>query len=147
MVSNSRGQKRPLISKNQINIFGFIFWIVLVAQFFIFLPAFASSIYGGAGPDIGLAYPGATGLANSDVRITVAKILRIAMSLLGTIFVVIVIWGGYEWMTAGGNDQQIGTAKKRIYAGVIGLALILSSYAIASFVVSSLATASVPSSW
>jgi hypothetical protein len=113
---------------------------------FIATPAFASSIYGNSGPDLGLAYPATSGLNDGDVRVTTARILRIALSLLGTIFVVIVVWGGYEWMTSGGNDQQIGTAKKRIFTGIIGLAIILSSYAIAYFVINSISTAAVSGS-
>ncbi len=44
-------------------------------------------------------------------------------------------------MTAGGNEEQVGEAKKWIYSGVIGLTIILSAYAIANFVVNSLVNA------
>lgn len=104
-------------------------------------PVFAGGIYGDSGPDLGLAYPATSGLSGGDVRVTTARVLRIALSLLGTVFLVIIIWGGYEWMTAGGNDQQIGTAKKRIFTGIIGLAIILSSYAISYFIINSINTA------
>jgi hypothetical protein len=113
---------------------------------FVATPALAGSIYGNSGPDLGLAYPATSGLNDGDVRVTTARILRVALSLLGTIFVVIIVWGGYEWMTAGGNDQQIGTAKKRIFTGIIGLAVILSSYAIAYFIINSISTAAVSGS-
>jgi hypothetical protein len=55
--------------------------------------------------------------------------------------VVIVLIGGFKWMTAGGNDDQVGEAKKWIFSGVIGLAIILSAYALASFVINQLVTA------
>ena len=44
-------------------------------------------------------------------------------------------------MTAGGNDEKVGEAKKWIFAGIIGLAIILSAFAISTFVISSLITA------
>lgn len=81
------------------------------------------------------------GLGTQDIRLTIAKIIRVAMSLLGIVAVVIVLIGGFIWMTAGGNDDKVAEAKKWIYAGVIGLAIILSAYAIATFVIDRLVTA------
>ncbi len=83
----------------------------------------------------------AIGLASSDVRVTVARIIRVAMGLLGIIAVVIILIGGFTWMTAGGNDEKVGEAKKWIFSGVIGLAIVLSAYAIATFVINQLITA------
>lgn len=81
------------------------------------------------------------GLPNQDVRVTVARIIRVAMGLLGIIAVVIILIGGFTWMTAGGNDEKVGEAKKWIFSGVIGLAIILSAYAIATFVINNLVAA------
>ncbi len=91
--------------------------------------------------DLGLSYGAATGLTSTDIRTTIARIIRVAMSLLGIVAVVIVLIGGFKWMTAGGNDDQVGEAKKWIFSGVIGLAIILSAYALASFVINQLVTA------
>jgi hypothetical protein len=84
---------------------------------------------------------GSLGLANTDVRVTVARIIRVAMGLLGIIAVVIILIGGFTWMTAGGNDEKVGEAKKWIFSGIIGLAIILSAYAIATFVINQLVSA------
>jgi hypothetical protein len=81
------------------------------------------------------------GLSTGDVRLTAARIIRVAMSLLGIVAVVIVLIGGFKWMTAGGNDDQVGEAKKWIFSGIIGIAIILSAYAITSFVITNLVTA------
>ena len=90
---------------------------------------------------LGIEYGNYTGLTGGDVRTTIANVIRIAMSLLGIVAVVIILIGGFTWMTAGGNDEKIGEAKKWIFAGVIGLAIILSAYAIATFVINSLVSA------
>ncbi|HLD60532.1 MAG TPA: pilin [Patescibacteria group bacterium] len=82
-----------------------------------------------------------SGLGDSDLQVTIARIIRVAMGLLGIVAVVIVLIGGFTWMTAGGNDEKVGEAKKWIFAGVIGLAIILSAYAIANFVIQNLVTA------
>ena len=91
--------------------------------------------------DLGLEYGAATGLGSTDVRTTIASIIKVAMNLLGIVAVVIIVIGGFKWMTAGGNDDQVGEAKKWIFSGVIGLAIILSAYALASFVINQLVTA------
>lgn len=81
------------------------------------------------------------GQQQQDLRITIAKIIRTAMSLLGIIAVLIILYGGFKWMTSGGSDEAVGDAKKIITAGIIGLIIILTAYAIASFVINSLVTA------
>ncbi len=80
----------------------------------------------------------ATGLGQADLNDTIGAIIRAALGFLGVIAVVIILFGGFKWMTAGGNEEKVGEAKKLIIAGIIGLAIILSAYAIASFVIGQL---------
>lgn len=80
-------------------------------------------------------------LGKEDLRTTVARVINVALSLLGVIAVVIILIGGFRWMTAGGNDDKVAEARKWIFSGIIGLAVILSAWAIARFVLSSLSTA------
>ncbi len=91
--------------------------------------------------DLGTEYAAQTGLSSTDVRVTIARIIKVAMSLLGIIAVVIILIGGFTWMTAGGNDEKVGEAKKWIFAGIIGLAIIFSAYALANFVINQLINA------
>jgi len=90
---------------------------------------------------LGINYVKGSGLGSTDVRTTVASIIRVAMGLLGIVAVVIILIGGFTWMTAGGNEEKVGEAKKWIFAGVIGLAIILSAYALANFVIGQLVSA------
>jgi len=80
-------------------------------------------------------------LGQADLRVTIAKIINAALSLLGIVAVVVTLIGGFFWMTAGGNDEQIEKAKGWIFSGIIGLAIILSAFAIAQFVISKLGSA------
>ena len=84
--------------------------------------------------DFGLTFGESSGLGNQDLRQTIASIINVALSLLGIVALVIILYGGFKWMTAGGNEDSVGEARKIIIAGVIGLAIILSAYAIANFV-------------
>ena len=84
----------------------------------------------------------ATGLGDADLKTTIGRLINVVLGFLGIIAVVIVLFGGFKWMTAGGNDEKVTEAKKLLIAGVIGLAIIFSAWAITSFVLTSLVTAS-----
>lgn len=106
------------------------------------MPAFAADVEGPIDTDdLGLSYGADIGLGTTDIRTTIAQIIRVAMGLLGIIAVVIILIGGFKWMTAGGNEDQVGEAKKWIFSGVIGLAIILSAYALTSFIITQLVQA------
>ncbi len=78
------------------------------------------------------------GSGPTDPRIIAANIIRVALSLIGIIFVGLSVYAGFLWMTAGGEEEKVSRAKKLLYNGVIGLAIVLSAYAISYFVFQSL---------
>lgn len=82
-----------------------------------------------------------TGLKQADLPSVIAQIIRTVMGLLGIVAVVIILIGGFYWMTAGGDEGRVETGKKWIFSGIIGLAIILSAYALATFVINSLTDA------
>jgi TRAP-type C4-dicarboxylate transport system permease small subunit len=80
-------------------------------------------------------------LGNRDPRTMVAQIINTTMMFLGIIAVVIMLVGGFKWMTAMGNEKGVEEAKKLMGAGVIGLVIILASWGIATFVLQQLINA------
>jgi len=78
------------------------------------------------------------GLGNEDPRAMAAAVVNILLGFLGIIAVLIILLGGFKWMTAGGNEDQIGEAKKLLAAGVIGLIIILMAFGLAQFVIQAL---------
>jgi hypothetical protein len=95
-------------------------------------PLTGEDLYGGAASD---EFAGEAGLGSGDLPTTIAAIIRAALGFLGIIAVVIILYGGFKWMTAGGNTDKVDEAKKIIIQGVIGLVIVLSAFAIASFVI------------
>ena len=77
-------------------------------------------------------------LGNKDPRTMIAQIINVLLTLLGVIAVGIVLLGGFKWMTAGGNEDKVGEAKKLLGAGVIGLVIILAAWGIARFALNEL---------
>jgi cysteine-rich repeat protein len=82
-----------------------------------------------------------TGLGSEDPRIIVANIIRIGLTLLGVVAVVIVLYGGFTWMTAGGDEEKVSRAKRILVNGGIGLVIILLSWTITTFIISALVNA------
>lgn len=66
----------------------------------------------------------------SDPRYIAAIIIRAVLGLLGTIFLVLTIYAGFLWMTSAGSEEKVSKAKKLLFDGVIGMAIILAAYSI-----------------
>lgn len=101
----------------------------------------AEDLFGGKTQGTGSDFASAAGLSSGNLIDTISSIIRVALGFLGVIAVVIILLGGFKWMTSGGNDEKVKKAKMLIFQGIIGLVIVLSSYAIASFVITSITNA------
>ncbi|MFH1193715.1 MAG: DUF4215 domain-containing protein [bacterium] len=89
--------------------------------------------------DLGLnEFAGQTNLGTKSIGQIIAEIVRIFLSVLGSIAVILLLYAGFLWMTSAGDVEKIATAKKLIMNAVIGLAIILSSLAITQFIIGAL---------
>lgn len=77
-----------------------------------------------------------TGVDETTVSAIAGTVVNIFLSILGIIFVVLMLYGGYLWMTARGKEEQMEKAKELIRDAIIGLIIIVAAYAIASFIFS-----------
>ncbi len=89
-----------------------------------------------------LGQVGAATYGNSDgpgsIETMIGLVLEVVLGLLGVIMLVLVIYAGFLWMTAGGKADQVEKAKNIMRNGAVGLVLILSAYAVTVFVINSL---------
>lgn len=77
----------------------------------------------------------APGLAqNQDLRQFIKNVVNFALGFLGLLSVIIVIYGGVLYVTAAGKEEQAGKGKKAITYAVIGILIILSSFALVNTV-------------
>jgi hypothetical protein len=83
----------------------------------------------------------ATNLQNQGLAVLIGNLINLALSFLGIVLLLIVIYAGFLWMTAGGEEDQVKKAKALITNAVIGLVLLLSALAISTFVFSELGKA------
>ena len=64
----------------------------------------------------------------------IGTIIGAALALVGVIFFVLIIFGGVQWMTAGGSEEKIKKARDRIVHAIIGLVIILAAYTLVNFI-------------
>lgn len=76
----------------------------------------------------------ATGLGQRNPIDAIALTINWILTLLGIFFLVLMIYGGFTWMLAQGNESNIDKAKDIIKAAVIGLVIILASYGVSAFI-------------
>lgn len=117
----TRSRIRPLFGGAVI-----VFLLVIVMA----VPAFAL--------ETGIEFGATTGLPAGDIRTIIANVIRIALGLVGIVMLVLVLYGGWMYMTAQGVAEKIDKAKKIIISAIIGLVIALSAFAIASFIIRSL---------
>ena len=91
--------------------------------------------------DTGIEYGTFTGLGTKDLREGVMAIVNVLLGFLGIVAIIVILYGGFVWLTSAGNEEKVGQAKKIITAGIIGLIIIFVSYAIATFVINQLISA------
>ena len=73
---------------------------------------------------------------DTSVESIVALIITTILSFIGVIFLILAICGGYIWMIARGNEQEVDKAKNTIQGAVIGLIIVLAAYAISYYIIS-----------
>lgn len=64
------------------------------------------------------------------------------LGFVGTIAFVVFLYGGFLWLTARGNDDQVADAKKYLFNGTVGVAVIVLAYSAAYFITAQLYKAS-----
>lgn len=66
----------------------------------------------------------------NNAREFIVNVVNFALGFLGLIALIIIIYGGFMYVTAAGNEEQAGKGKKSITYALIGIIIILASYAI-----------------
>ncbi len=76
--------------------------------------------------------------SQKDITSIISIIINLALSFLGVIFLGLMIYGGYYWMTARGEEEKVTKAKDTITRAIVGLVIVVAAYAISVFVVNSI---------
>jgi hypothetical protein len=115
-----------------------IFLIILLSVIFLPLSIVFAEDYGlgSTARSAGLDTVGST----SDVTQFTGQIVGTALSMIGILFFLLMIYAGLRWMTARGNSELTQKAQDTIIAATIGMVIVLASYAITTFVFNAVPT-------
>lgn len=112
-------------------------FLIFLASLFFFSPhillAAEDQYYGleGAAKQAGLRSK-----SPEEVPTLIGNVIGSILALIGVIFFALMVYGGFLWMTAHGDSGQVDKGRETIIAAVIGMIIVISSYALTAFVMS-----------
>ncbi|MBP9761410.1 MAG: hypothetical protein KBD15_04195 [Candidatus Magasanikbacteria bacterium] len=69
-----------------------------------------------------------------SIPVITGRIVGAALSLIGVAFFILMVYAGFLWMSAHGNEEQVKKAQSTLIGASVGMLIILSSYAITKFI-------------
>ncbi len=82
--------------------------------------------------------------SSTTLPVLIGNLVRTFIGLLGIIFLVLLIYAGYLWLTAQGDDKKVTHSKDMLKNAVIGLVIITAAYGIASFIINAVINVNAP---
>ena len=69
-------------------------------------------------------------LSQEDAESTVIRVVQYALGFVGFLAVIMVLYGGFRYLTSGGNEETVKNARALIRAAIFGLLIILFAQAL-----------------
>jgi hypothetical protein len=110
-----------------------IYSIILLT--FVALPV---SVLAQANPRVNLGQSAPDIIKQNNINVFIGQIIQGVLGFLGIIFVILIIYAGFVLMTAGGDATKVTKAKGIISRAILGLVVVMLSYAISFYVISQL---------
>ncbi len=85
----------------------------------------------------------AAGVGNVDLFQLIGRIIYILLSLVGVVFLGLLLYAGFLWMTAGGDTKKVDAAQSYIRNAIIGLIIIASAWTLTAYILNALTGASI----
>ncbi len=115
-----------------------IFFLFLFFLFFSKLCLAQSVSCSGVGQGGGSSqiceFPNPLGTKVNNPNVAIGTVINKILGVVGSIALVMFIYGGFVWMTAGGNTDKVQKAKNILVWSTLGLIMIFSSYSIIKFI-------------
>lgn len=78
------------------------------------------------------------GTQRPELPAIVAGLINVALTLLGSLLLIYLIYGGFLWMTAQGDEKKVDKARSLIKNAIVGVVIVTAAYAISSYVITEL---------
>jgi hypothetical protein len=92
----------------------------------------------GVSTGLGEAGAGAGYATTQTAPQLVGLLISAVLGILGIVFLVLVLYAGFQWMTAAGDEKKVTTAKNILIRATVGLLICVSAYSISSYVIGAL---------
>jgi TRAP-type C4-dicarboxylate transport system permease small subunit len=115
----------------------FSIFLLFVSYTTVFAAPNINELTADVGQKSGYDVAGTTDLSLSQ---NVGRIIRILLSMVGTIFFVLTIYAGFLWMTAQGEESKVTKSMGILRTATMGLVLVLAGYGITTFIVGVIST-------
>lgn len=83
-------------------------------------------------------FPNPLGKGTNDPSVVIGKLIQAVLGVVGSIALLMFVYGGLLWMTAAGAPDRITKGKDTLIWAVLGLVVIFSSYALVDLVLKSM---------
>jgi len=115
------------------------FFLISIFIFILFSPLIAFAGQGASGgpgvtEPVQLPNPLGTGAEKTNIPTLLGNVVKAILGIVGSLALVMFIYGGIIWMTSSGNAEQVTKGKNIVIWATIGLVVIFSAYALVSFV-------------
>ena len=93
-----------------------------------FLDTVGTPSYGSKTTDFATSNP------NDSLALAIGRVINWVLGLLGIILTLLILYAGFLWFSAGGNEEKVTKAKGILTNAIIGLVIVMGAYAISYFV-------------
>ena len=76
----------------------------------------------------------------TDLPVIVGRVISVVLTLLGMIFLALIIYAGILWMIAAGNEDKVTRSKDTMRRAAVGLIIVIGAFAISKFVIDAILT-------
>lgn len=77
-------------------------------------------------------------LGITSVPVLIGRIIKGALGIVGSLALLMFVYGGFVWMLSGGNSEKVQTGRKTLVWAAIGLAVIFTSFILVDKIISTL---------
>ena len=75
----------------------------------------------------------------TTIPVILGRVMRAGFGVLGAVALFMFMYGGFRWLTSGGNADSIKAGRDTMVWAILGIAVIFASYAIVNFVILAIA--------
>ena len=119
-----------------------IYLLILVSTFILSFQiclADCSNISGGKGTEGEVCLPNPLGATTgTSIPTLLGNIISYVLGVVGSLALVMFIYGGITWMLSAGNQEQVTKGKNILIWATLGIVIIFTSYALVKFVINTI---------